>query len=632
MAVIAGLCGLLAAVVPLRARIRLEQASRTVDLAVDGPSFQDLAATSGVPFATLLGRLHQAGVPAAVVPEATLDDLAQAGDLRLLSGGDVLADRVLGRDPLPGTPVQRQDTYVLGAGAAVVGHLRDRLGAAHVKVIGGAVQLTVPYTAAKDLGIGFPPAYLAPYAAAGMHAVLALKNAASLSPDTVARWVREARSTVPVDGLYLADSAAPAGLAPALRVPLVVKEGPVQLGNVDKGGLRALDAAMGGNTLRLFDLLPYAPHRSGPSIDLTVQRAVQTRNIRVVQLYPITKGVAPADTVDTTVAAYRSLVRELTGKGYPPGRPAPMPPLPADPIPLAVMSAAVALVAAALALEWLAARHPAPWLAAAGAAGALLAITLPAFDRPTLALLATLAFGAWPVWRLAGTWRRPPRLLAPALTAVAWAIAGGLLISALLATRAYLLEWSLFHGVKVAYLLPPLVAVAGFLAVVGIDGATGLRAAIGAWLRRPEHALELAGFGLVLAAALLYVARSGNSDLASTIEVAMRSALQRSLPVRPRTKELLIGYPCLIWMVAAARRRLPGWYLLLSLGGSAAVASVLNSFATVNTPAVVSLMRSGLGLAGGLAVGLVLLPVADRFLAAWAQRFDVPAPEERQVG
>ncbi len=650
VAILAAVIGLIAAAWPLTARLRVEARSRTVDLAVDGPAMAGLASLSGLTYPQLLGQLRGAGLTAAIVPETTLASLVDAGQVAAVGGDEVLARRALGRDPLPGVAVQPTSTYVIGADAALASHLAAALGPGLVRQVGTAsvrgglgdlvLAIGVPASNSFTVPLGFLPQTLQPYAAAGMHAVLSLKDAARLSPATLASWLRQAAAVVPVDGLYFSDARGPSGdLAPLVAamhadgVPLVVQEGPVQLGNVDQGGLAGLDQALGAaDTIRLFDMLPYAPHRPPDQVIQTVERAVRERNLRVIALYPVTNGVSPTAQASATVTTYRQMVDILRAGGYPSGKATPMPQLPGDPVPLAVMCAAIAVVTVAFGSEVLHDPGAEPWIAAA-VFSAMLALGEPSRARTVFSLLASLAYAAWPLWTIVGAWRRRTSLVWPALEAAGWAIAGGLTIAAVTATRNYLLEWSVFHGVKVAYAVPPLIVLAAFVLHVGMDGAPqGLWQGIRTWGLRPQRAYELAALGLVAVAGFIYIARSGNSSLVTSVELAFRQALQAGLPVRPRIKELLVGYPCLVWLGLARRRRLSGWFLLFALGGSAAVASAINSFATVNTPVAVSFMRCVLGLAGGLIVGFVLAPVVDWVLAAWARLFDMPLTEAYDSG
>ena len=200
---------------------------------------------------------------------------------------------------------------------------------------------------------------------------------------------------------------------------------------------------------------------------------------------------------------------------------------------------------------------------------------------------------------------------------LAISLAGGLTIGALLATRAYLLEFQVFTGVKLAQLLPlGITAVLLFLAL----------------RRRPKEArqkpslLLVAVVVLCVAAALfLLVLCSGDSPLpVSRLELAARTWLEQTLYARPRTKEMLMAFPVLALFLLATRRRMP--VLELPLGVLAAVGSVsvVNSFCHIFTPVHVSLIRTLLSAGIGAVLGLVVLGLASLLLGKSANKSSTP--------
>jgi len=128
------------------------------------------------------------------------------------------------------------------------------------------------------------------------------------------------------------------------------------------------------------------------------------------------------------------------------------------------------------------------------------------------------------------------------------------------------------------------------------------------------HAVAI---GLLGAAGLIYIARTGNTSVlpvgVPAWEQAMRSILERLLPVRPRTKEFLLGHPAFI--LAAALSWAGDRAALLPVAALALIGqiSLANTFAHLHTPIAVTLTRvlvgAGLGLAVGLAVAGVFLAV-----------------------
>lgn len=185
---------------------------------------------------------------------------------------------------------------------------------------------------------------------------------------------------------------------------------------------------------------------------------------------------------------------------------------------------------------------------------------------------------------------------------LAISLAGGLTIGALLATRAYLLEFRVFTGVKLAQLLP--------LAVTAALLFLALRRRPKEERQKPSRLFAAVVILCVAAALFLLVLRSGDSPLpVSRLELAVRTWLEQTLYARPRTKEMLMAFPVLALFLLAVRRRAA--FLELPLGVLAAVGSVsvVNTFCHIFTPVHVSLLRTLLSAGIGAVLGLAALGV-----------------------
>src|SRR5262249_50789545 len=127
---------------------------------------------------------------------------------------------------------------------------------------------------------------------------------------------------------------------------------------------------------------------------------------------------------------------------------------------------------------------------------------------------------------------------------------------------------------------------------------------------------------VALAALLLIVARTGNEPGVgvSGVELRFRSVLDRALPVRPRTKEFLVGHPAFIlglalWLRGRRRIAMP-----LFVVGVIGQVSILNTFCHIHTPLVLSLIRDVSGLVIGAVIGLILFWIIERALPPPASR------------
>ncbi|MBQ2942348.1 MAG: hypothetical protein IJD97_08940 [Clostridia bacterium] len=109
--------------------------------------------------------------------------------------------------------------------------------------------------------------------------------------------------------------------------------------------------------------------------------------------------------------------------------------------------------------------------------------------------------------------------------------------------------------------------------------------------------------GAILMVGYYYILRSGNVNTISALETAMRTAITEAFPARPRTKEFLIGYPCLVLFFYYVKHhdiKLIQW--VLAIGASILAASVTNTFCHVFADASVMYMR----VVNGILIGAVV--------------------------
>ena len=167
-----------------------------------------------------------------------------------------------------------------------------------------------------------------------------------------------------------------------------------------------------------------------------------------------------------------------------------------------------------------------------------------------------------------------------ALTAIATALCGSLLASAALSQLSYILEIDLYRGVKLMQLIPiGLFALAyllvfayeetgardAVLAHVGPRGEKGRIKRFNAYFAElMKTPMQLGWFLAVvviavaavflLAVFVYYIYRTGNSATTSSAELAFRNFLENTLVIRPRTKEMIVGWPMLLLFVWSLRR------------------------------------------------------------------------------
>ena len=233
--------------------------------------------------------------------------------------------------------------------------------------------------------------------------------------------------------------------------------------------------------------------------------------------------------------------------------------------------------------------------------------------------------------------------LALTLIMTAVSFCGSLFASAPLSESAYILEMNLYRGVKIMQLVPLAVFVVSYLqiflweqrlckrlmSIAPEDHPRRKQARKEAWNRLLDRPVQIRGvfYGIltVLVLAVLggvgayYLARTGHTSStmqASTLELEIRNFLENVLIARPRTKEFLVGYPCMLLMIWSFRRQIPVLPLVFGAGAVIGLTSVVNTFLHIRTPFMLSVIRVLTGLGMGLIVGILALLVAEAIYRA----------------
>ena len=165
---------------------------------------------------------------------------------------------------------------------------------------------------------------------------------------------------------------------------------------------------------------------------------------------------------------------------------------------------------------------------------------------------------------------------------------------------------SIFSGVKLAMVGPLLLIL---LYCLFLKERESIFQKTYGFIKQPVRYGELIILAVLALALLVLVLRSGNDGLeASSLELAFRTKLEQWLTVRPRTKEFLIGAPC---MLLALYYGYKDYLVPLWLLGAIGQVSILNTFCHLHTPLSVSLLRTFNGLWLGIIIGIVAILVVN---------------------
>jgi len=345
---------------------------------------------------------------------------------------------------------------------------------------------------------------------------------------------------------------------------------------------------------------------------------VRERNIRVVYLRPYTHTEGNLTAEGANVEMVRQIADGIRATGLRLGRATPFRPFGPNPLLVFIISLAAPAVVLLL-LETFGIKSRRWWLVAFGLdALILLAGYLAHHDllaRKIIALCAALSFAVAALVAVAGHFIVPPKAsigstlragLRTVAIAIGVALGGALIVVGLLSVPLTMLEIEHFSGVKAVLVVPPLVGLALYLYTSRFgNNPEGVMQSANA----PVRVYQLAVGIVLLAAAYLYVSRSGNqSDVApSAFELSLRSGLTTVLGVRPRFKEFLVGIPLMMLLPALtlAHRRAVGW--LFALGISIGSADVIDTFSHLHSPLWVCVVRVLNGVLAGVAIGALLV-------------------------
>ncbi|HVA32877.1 MAG TPA: DUF5693 family protein, partial [Candidatus Baltobacteraceae bacterium] len=346
---------------------------------------------------------------------------------------------------------------------------------------------------------------------------------------------------------------------------------------------------------------------------------VRERNVRVVYLRPWDHQDGTLSIEATNVELVKAIADELKADGFRLGRATPIPLYHGDNRALVGIAALAVPSIFVLLLEFFGWYRRRLAFAAYALTALLyvagLALHHDMFARSVIALAGALLFETAALLILIPAFNEipSPRFGTQVLRSIGWTLAatgvallGALVVVGIMSSPLAMEEIERFRGVKLVLAVPPLVALVLYL----------FDRRFGSGVERPKDVLLspirtyqlLAGI-IIVAAGVLMVMRSGNqSDVApSQIELAMRQTLTHVLSVRPRLKEFLIGFPCMMLLSAlvVAHRRAVGW--LLALGIGVGVGDVVDTFSHLHTPVLISVQRIFNGLAIGIVIGIALI-------------------------
>lgn len=653
--------GLLAALCIDVQRHEVEKQNTRVDLAIDYEGLQELAQREGLPEDEVLQQAKDAGITSLAVYETTFKKLNENGKTTAVSGARLLESYHDGTLTDPAWRRLVEEGAIKGTEVYVTGHdkrtyrevkedLFRRLGADRVTVLtaGDEEVLAVKahYESLMKMNLGMPTDEMQKVNDAGFYVLARPSNYEKCTPDDVrAVFAR-------LDGFRISEIVFSGnqvlGTTKALQTTIdEMKARDLNLGLIEavsqlqfykQDGMEEVAKGLGYDKVaRLYSI----PKDEQPKlkIDTAVERWANTdmeRNIRIDLLRIYDKPSPNMSLMETNMKYFRDTHEALLRHGFTVG---PAETFPAF-YPSKYLRAVLMLGVAAAGVLYLslviprlnASRRAQLVLFAICALGAAVPVLMGngAKIRVLAAFVSANVFPAlaviWQLDRLRARQREKRRLVSLIVTGALALFATGVLsyvgaayLSGALADTEYLLEFHIFRGIKLTFLLPLVLVGIAFLQRFDIfdgrmDDTDGVVAQMKKILDMPVRIKTLLIGLVVLAAAVVFVARSGHTSgmPVSSLELRFRAMLEQAFYARPRTKELLIGHPAFLLAWMAFYRKWPTMVLgALVLVATIGQGSMVETFAHMRTPVYMSFMRGIGGIVLGASIGAVCMMLVE---------------------
>jgi hypothetical protein len=625
-------------------RYQAENLNKRVELALDFAEVKQQADLTGKSLQEVLKSYKEAGITSVAITEDTLAGLEARGLLRqdaTTTGTSVYSNSPDALDRITAA-IQRkgirptEKLFSQGQPLTVFSLVPTNTPSPHAFE---TFRVAADYTSIRNLGIGLDPAAINDVMAAGLHRIGRINNWIGISPQGIGNVLGELKKqniqTVIFNGTdVLGYRGLDTETADALKAA-GINYGQIEFGK--QKGDEALGHALKGEYVRVHSIgeAELGLLDENEAIDRFV-RGARERNIRLcyIRLF----HTAGADVVQKNVEFLQRIRAGISRNGEMGfGAAGTYPETNAPSLVFLVTALGVGAGIALLKMRFWPLTDGLVLLA--WAVGTLICVgavvALGETGRKLVALVAALVFPtlaclrrdllepgvqvAKQVQSVGGSAASAIKGLAAASAVTA---AGILMVVGLLATRPFMLKANQFLGIKAAHAIPILVI--GAAAIFGLprldrswrEECVALKERATAFFAEPARVGQLLLALIALAVLLMIVARTGNEPGVgvSGVELKFRSLLDKILPVRPRTKEFLLGHPAFVLGLAfwfRGRRKIA---LPLFVVGVIGQVSILNTFCHVHTPLVLSLIRDLTGLAAGAAIGLAVFFGLERFL------------------
>ena len=193
-------------------------------------------------------------------------------------------------------------------------------------------------------------------------------------------------------------------------------------------------------------------------------------------------------------------------------------------------------------------------------------------------------------------------------------LTGAAYLSGALSDVSYFLEFEIFRGIKLTFILPLILVAVAFLQRFNIvDEVRKNVPAVQQIKELLDKSITVKVFlalMVVIGAFVVLIARSGHTSgmPVSGVEIKIRALLEQIFYARPRSKEIFFGHPAFMLAFAAFLKKFPKMIcFVLVMAATIGQGSMVETFAHMRTPIFMSFMRGLDGLIPGAIIGAVLI-------------------------
>lgn len=656
--------GLISALLIGYERNRIEQTSKTVEILMEYEGLAKLARQSGKPVDEVLLEFKDRGVTSLAVYETTLQKLEASGLVTLALGSDLINAQ---RNNSSSTEIlsqfaQKQEIaanniYILfeygEVYEEVLEDLKLRFGDQNVQVFSGDKPIVSVYADFKDMykdspykqDLGILTSDLREAARLGFMVVARPTNYETVNPEQINSFFRRLdKSQVHVSAILFSGTQS---LGAMKNLPITAKnmldrnmtlamaEHITQLQFAPMVGVTEMAALLDYKIARLYVIDKL--EQSKITVEAATRRWALTdeeRNVRINFIRPFEKLNTVESPLEVNLKYVDDIVKSVQKRDLQIGKASLFEtyfPEKLLMIPIVFGVMAISVLYLSLLIKMQSKTQIGLTIILGTLTSIMMMLGSGLLIRQGLAFASAVIFPAVVMDKMLDIWEKKyssarTSILALFMTAtgqltlaVILSLVGGLYLGGILTDSRFMLELDIYRGVKLTFLMPLILISLVYLNRYNIFTADKekdicLIKQVKALFNQPIYIKTLVIFAVGAIVAWIFVGRSGHSSgvPVPAWEIKLRLFLEEVMYARPREKEFLVGHPAFYLAAFATARQLPKViHFAFVVAATIGQGSLIQTFAHMRTPILMSLVRALDGLAMGIGIGIFVIFVCS---------------------